>query len=194
MERKGWPLEPRYSLWQGIPEVYRGRRPAGLWGDGDRTFFEHFVDSFDAVLAPIHSTVEDLDLYVDPELCPPDFLPWLADWFGVTLNQRWSLERRREFVRQAAAVYRARGTLGGLRRAIELFLGVEAQVEDTGGVQWSRQPRQPIRPERPGVTVTVPDRTDAGVVDLELVNDIAESFVPPFVTVEVRRATSATNT
>ena len=184
MQRKAVALEPRYSLWQSIPETYRGRQQENQFEA--LSFFEHLVASFDAVLAPVHASIEDIDLYVDPRTCPPDFLPWLAGWLGLSLNQRWTLSTRRDFVVRAAEVFRHRGTTQGLRDAIHLFLGVAPDVEDSGGATWSRVPFEPVDGARPAVSVTVPGQINGEPVDLELVEQVASSFVPPFVEVSVR--------
>lgn len=185
MQRKALELEPRYTLWQSIPETYRGhaehRGP-----DLGPSFFEHFVSAFDAVLAPVHAAVEDFDLYLDPRTCPPDFLPWLGGWLDLSLNRRWPLPRRRDFVIRASEVFRQRGTLSGLAGILELFLGVPPEIADSGGATWSRVPSEALQAGSPSVTVTVPQEVDGRRVDVELVEQVATSFVPPFVGVTVR--------
>jgi len=39
-----------------------------------------FVEAMDEILAPVISTIDNLECYLDPELTPADFLPWLAGW------------------------------------------------------------------------------------------------------------------
>ena len=186
--RAGAPdVQVRYSLWDGIPAVYGGRRgPVDLVGFPQESFIEDLVAAFDAILAPAHVAIEDLDLYFDPASCPPDFLPWLAGWLGVALNERWPLHRRRRFVYRAAQLFRIRGTIGGVEGAIELYLGVRPTIEENGGVTWSRQPMQPIDSSPPAVTVTVPAEVDGRPVDLDLVEEIAAAAKPVHVALTVR--------
>ena len=41
----------------------------------------------DQVLAPVFSTLDGLEAYVDPGTAPSDFLDWLASWVGIELDQ-----------------------------------------------------------------------------------------------------------
>jgi len=61
-------------------------------------FTVRFVSGFDDVLAPILSTLDCLPAYFDPSLAPEDFLGWLAGWVGLSLDENWPLERRRDLV------------------------------------------------------------------------------------------------
>src|SRR2546430_13532628 len=53
------------------------------------------MSAFDAALAPVFATLDNLPTYFDPWLTPPDFLEWLGSWFGLALDDSWSVERRR---------------------------------------------------------------------------------------------------
>ncbi len=59
--------------------------PAMLQADD---FCVRFTEGLDPVLAPVLSTIDNLDAYLDPWLTPPDFLGWLAGWFGDTFVDR----------------------------------------------------------------------------------------------------------
>src|SRR5205823_142773 len=80
-----------HSLKDGLPGVYMS----------EDDFAIGLAESFDRLLAPVHLVLDCLDLYVDPEATPDDFVPWLASWLGVTVNERWSDEQRREHIRRA---------------------------------------------------------------------------------------------
>ena len=183
MSRKAVDVDVRYSLWGAIPDVYAGRAGAA---PGVPTFFENFVEAFDAVLAPAHVTIEDLDLYLDPRTCPPDFLPWLAGWLGVALNERWPLARRRHFVHRAAQIFRIRGTIDGVTEAVELYTGVRPTVIDSGGTSWSQTPNEALNVSSPQVTVRVPPTTEDDL-DMELVTEIANMAKPAHVTLIVEQ-------
>ncbi|TME80972.1 MAG: hypothetical protein E6I47_08350, partial [Chloroflexi bacterium] len=66
--------------------------PALFQEDG---FTQRFMSAFDAALAPVFATLDNLPTYFDPWLTPPDFLEWLGSWFGLALDDSWSVERRR---------------------------------------------------------------------------------------------------
>ena len=70
------------------------------------------MSAFDEVLAPLFTTLDCFDSYLDPELAPVDFVDWLASWVGVDIDETWTLERRRRLIQNAAVLYRIRGTAG----------------------------------------------------------------------------------
>lgn len=190
MSRRHVDTEVRYPLWSGIPDAYAGfsSNLGATHLHAEETFFQRLVSAFDAVLAPAHSSIEDIDLYLDASTCPADFLPWLAGWLGVTLNDRWPLARRRHFVTQSAEVFRLRGTLEGVRQALALSVGESCHIEDSGDVSWNINPQAPIAEVGyPSITVRLPDLTESGEeVDSDLVRQLCVFLVPAHVTVDVR--------
>ena len=80
----------------------------GLYLDDD--FAQRFLSGLDDVVAPIFSTVDNFDSYLDPALAPDDFLEWLAGWVGIALDDSWDEGRRRAIVARATELYRMRGT------------------------------------------------------------------------------------
>jgi hypothetical protein len=62
---------------------------------------------------------------------PPDFLPWLAGWLDLVLDENWPLERRRELVCEAVTLYKWRGTKRGLSLYLEIYTGVKPVITDT---------------------------------------------------------------
>ena len=59
----------------------------------------------------------------NPLTTPADTLDWLASWVGLGLEPAWSLPRRRFLVQHVDRLYRIRGTIGGLRSLLRLYLG-----------------------------------------------------------------------
>jgi len=108
--------------------------PALFQEDG---FTQRFMSAFDAALAPIFSTLDNLPAYFDPWLTPPDFLEWLGSWFGLALDDSWSVERRRAALAGAFDFYRMRGTVKGLKAQLETLTGGTVEIIDTGGVATS---------------------------------------------------------
>jgi phage tail-like protein len=115
-----------------------------------------FVAGLDPMLDPVHLTVDCLDTYVDPWLTPPDFLPWLASWVGIDLDERIPVGRRRAIVAIAGALHHLHGTRAGLVRLVELVTGGTVEVRESGGIRWSAVPgaEPPGEPE-PGLEVIV---------------------------------------
>jgi phage tail-like protein len=96
--------------------------------------------AFDDAYAPVLSTIDNLDAYLDPALTPEDFLDWLAGWVGLLLDETWPIERRRALVALASQIYRRRGTASGLTMQLKLLTSGEIAVSDSGGASWSKTP------------------------------------------------------
>lgn len=126
--------------------------------------------AFDDVLAPVISTIDNLDAYLDPALTPDDFLEWLGGWVAALLDETWPIERRRAFVAQAADLHRRRGTVAGLVDHIRVFTDGDVEVREGGGVAWSATSGAPLpgseaRSLHVRVTLAKPAGVDAARLD-----------------------------
>jgi hypothetical protein len=81
-------------------------------------------------------------LLLDARVAPREYLDWLADWLGLAFAADLPEDRRRLMLRHAHALYRQRGTLPGLQRALRLVL--DAHPDD------GLFAHDAILPERPG--------------------------------------------
>ncbi len=148
-----------------------------------------FTRGLDTVLAPVFLTLDCLDAYVDPDLAPEDFLPWLASWVGVTLAESWPAERKRALIATAVARHRDRGTWRGLTAHLELLYGGEVELHESGGTVWSDDPAvEPPGDPVPRLHVVV-RVDDPAAVDRDLLAALVREARPahlPF-TVEVAR-------
>lgn len=165
----------RYSLHGSLPATFL-----------DDSFTDGVVGSFDLTLADIHAAIDDLDAYFDPRLAPVDFLSLLGSWFGVELNRRWPEKRRRQFVRQAVATYRMRGTAQGIAMAVELYTGLSPTVTDNGAVSASPEPFGAMPGSRTKALLVEVNGADGGEVDIELIDRIVEEVKPPHIPHQVR--------
>jgi phage tail-like protein len=118
-----------HPLGPSLPAVYQ-----------EDAFTQSMLDALDEVIAPVFSTLDNLDAYFDPHLTPDDFLAWLGGWVGITVDETWDVERRREAVARAAELYRMRGTASGLADQVEIQTGGTAEILENGGVAWSVDP------------------------------------------------------
>jgi len=100
-------------------------------------FSQSFLSALDTVLAPVVGTLDNFDAYLDPYLAPDDFLGWLATWVGMTIDESWTSERRRQVVARAVELYRLRGTATGLAEQIEIHTGGTVEIIENGGTAWS---------------------------------------------------------
>lgn len=129
-------------------------------------FAQQLTGALDVSLAPVLSTLDNLDAYLDPELTPRDFLGWLAGWVALEVDDTSPEEQRRARVARAARLHRRRGTLAGLVDLVALQTGTEAEVTDSGGVAWSTVAGSPL-PGHAAPTVSIRIRVpDPATVDL----------------------------
>ncbi len=103
-------------------------------------FAQGLLAALDEVLAPVVSTLDNFDAYLDPRLTPDDFLTWLGGWVGIAIDETWSMDRRREAVARAVDLYRLRGTASGLGQQIEIHTGGTVEIVENGGTAWSIDP------------------------------------------------------
>jgi phage tail-like protein len=147
-------LPSPHPLARALPAMYQ-----------EDEFTREFVAAFDEVLAPVLSTLDNFEHYLDPTLAPLDFVDWLAGWLGVVPDEGWPAERRRELVARAVTLYRRRGTVRGLAEQLALATGGKVEVRDSGGVSWSGTPSAPMPGSgdaavRVVVTVADPSKLD----------------------------------
>ncbi|WP_326948735.1 phage tail protein I [Amycolatopsis sp. NBC_01307] len=114
-----------------------------------------FTGGLDEVLAPVLSVLDCLHAYIDPMVAPADFVEWLAMWVGVDPEENWPAVRRRSVIASAVSLHSSRGTVSGLRDHLEIVTGGRVEVEDTGGVTWSRVPTGAIPAPRTHLRVEV---------------------------------------
>ncbi|SDF45491.1 phage tail protein domain-containing protein [Lentzea fradiae] len=104
-------------------------------------FTVRWTTGFDDVLAPLISTIDCVDAYLDPMLAPEEFVRWLSSWFGVLLDESWPLTAQRAVVAEAVDLFRMRGTMAGLRRHLSVVVDGEVEIHESGGTSWSVRPR-----------------------------------------------------
>jgi phage tail-like protein len=157
-------------------------------------FTAQFMGGFDDVLAPIFTTLDCLDAYIDPWLTPDDFMEWLAGWLGVVIDEGWPVERSRALIANIADLYRWRGTARGLSAELAIYTGGTVDISETGGVAWSLVPGGPMPGEdspRLAVRVTVddPERINQRIVD-QMINAAKPAHVVHAVEIAKRTTTN----
>lgn len=88
-------------------------------------FLRRYLAGPEGALADLDSRATARRALLDPQSAPPDLLPWLAGFVGLTLDERWPLAARRQLIEEAVWLFRFRGTVRGLRRFLEIYLGSE---------------------------------------------------------------------
>lgn len=103
-------------------------------------FLGRFLLVFEDILTPIEGVVGQAHLYLDPGMMPQEFLPWIASWLDLVLDENWPVDKRRNLVRSAVELYRWRGTRRGLREYVRVYTGVEPTItEHLGGIALGSQ-------------------------------------------------------
>ncbi len=87
-----------------------------------------FLMLFGSFWKPLERQIDDLWLYFDPQLTPSDFLPWLASWLSLALDESWPEEKQRQLIRSAIFLYRKRGTKQGLEEYLTIYTGVKPHI------------------------------------------------------------------
>jgi phage tail-like protein len=94
-----------------LPAIYRTETPAG-------EFLPRFLSLFETIFEELENKIGGLSRLFDPEATPKDFLPWLASWLALDLDENWSERRQREMIAWAFEHYGRRGTAHGIREAL----------------------------------------------------------------------------
>lgn len=106
-----------------LPELYRDDAVFDREAQGRATrhdFLDRFAALFEGVLTPLEDRIADARILTSPASAPDDALDWLARWTGERFPARLPRERRRAWLQQAPALRSERGTLAGLRRALDI--------------------------------------------------------------------------
>ena len=95
-------------------------------------FMGRWLMLFESFWKPIDRQIDDIYYYFDPKYAPPDFLPWLASWVDLTLDEQWPEEKRRQLLLAMVMLYRRRGTRRGLQEYLEIYTGCKPQITEHG--------------------------------------------------------------
>ncbi len=134
---------PRLSLLRYLPQVYSRR------DDDDPTgalFLERLLALPESRLTAIEARYEEVARQLNPEASTPEWLRFLAAWYGLVFDPSWPLARRRELVINAHELFAKRGTLEGIRRYLEIYLGTSPSIVE--GFQWRAAPPTVLGGER----------------------------------------------
>ena len=105
---------------------YLRRLPRTFSRDSDvAAFLRRYLAMFDGTLEELEARSEHRDALLEPHGTPSELLPWLASFLGLTLDERWPLAKRRALIAACTDLFRMRGTVGGLRRFLQVYLDVE---------------------------------------------------------------------
>jgi phage tail-like protein len=87
-----------------------------------------FLMLFESFWGPIEQQINQLYYYFDPKMTPSEALPWLAEWVDMDMDERLSLDQRRNLLNTAAAHYRKRGSKQGMVEMLEIHTGMTPTI------------------------------------------------------------------
>jgi phage tail-like protein len=102
---------------QYLPEIYQSD-----------DFTSRFLMLFESFWKPVHQQIEQVDAYFDPDLTPPAFIPWLASWLGLPVDDFLPLERMRALLKNAMFIFQRRGTRQALQTYLEIYTGGRVEI------------------------------------------------------------------
>lgn len=94
----------------------------------DDHLMSRFLMLFESFWSPIESQINNVHYYFDPRVTPSNFLPWLASWLDLSLDEYWTEAQLRQLIRWAIALHRSRGTKWGLLKYLEIYTGQHAEI------------------------------------------------------------------
>jgi phage tail-like protein len=132
------PIESRWLI-QYLPEIYHledldplevsSKRKLGAkqdLKDPQVIPMNRFLGVFESFLLPVKWTLDNFDLFLDPDSAPRDFLHWLAAWFGIVFQPGMSEAQERALLNDAHRIYDELGTSWALSRVLEIHTGKKA--------------------------------------------------------------------
>lgn len=174
-------LRNPHPIVETLPGVFRE-----AWLDEQRRtarepFGTRFISALDSVLAPVLTTLDNIEAYFDADTTPEDFLAWLGSWVAASVDASWPEDRRRAFVGQAAELYRRRGTADGLRDHVQIHTGGIVEIIENGASSWSATAdgKLPGTPEPVVVVRVTVDDPDS--IDTIKLNELVMSSKPAHV-------------
>ena len=186
---------PPANLLQNLPALYT-QTPAAPPRRHDPyeepPFFERFLRGFEDAGEPLNELLSSLHRHFDADSAPADFLPWLATWVALDLDENWLQLRRRRLIKEAIWLYRWRGTRRGLSRYLELYSGIKPEINDQpfsgmrlgpGTLLGRDTVLGGVQPHTFVVTMAVPDPS---ALNEEIVRLIIESQKPAHAAYDLR--------
>lgn len=107
---------PRLSYLRYLPAIYQEDATS-------RDFLERFLAIFETCFTNIETQIDGIPRYFDAAVVPPNFLPWLAGWMAIAVDENWTDSQLRQLIQKAPWLYQQRGTREGITAIVEIFTG-----------------------------------------------------------------------
>jgi phage tail-like protein len=112
---------PGHNLLRRLPRAFSRDEP-------DAAFLRRFLATVDGLVSELETRAAHREILLDPFGTPEEMIPWLASFLGMVTDERWSVSARRTLVSEAAWLFRFRGTVRGLSRFVEIYLGYRVAI------------------------------------------------------------------
>lgn len=117
---------PSHDYLRRLPQTFSRDEQAA-------SFLGRYLAIFEGTLGELEAKADARAVLLNPRSAPAELLPWLAGFLGLTLDERMArapqpsgqtADVRRTLIEEATRLFRFRGTVPGLRRFLEIYLGV----------------------------------------------------------------------
>ena len=95
---------------------------SGFIEDKETNFKPQIVEGNAGKYLGLETIISNIQTYFDPQETPTEFLPWLAGWVALSLQDNWNKEIRVRFISQIVPLYQIRGTVPGLKKMLEIYM------------------------------------------------------------------------
>ena len=109
-------LYPANSYLRYLPAIYQ-EDPVSS------EFLERFLSIFETVLYDLETDIDNVSDYFDPDIVKPGFLAWLASWLNLAVEEDWTDDKKRYFIKRAPVLYKQKGTRAGIEELVRLYTG-----------------------------------------------------------------------
>jgi phage tail-like protein len=98
----------------------------------DTPYIHRFLALLESLLMPIVWRVDNLDFYLDGGQTTRQFLPWLANWYGLTFEEIWKDKenQKRQLLQAAPLIFGWWGTALALRTVLNIYVGQPVTIVD----------------------------------------------------------------
>src|SRR5512136_1266153 len=112
------------------------RLPAIFRENGEEGFTFRLLGLFAEVLAALEDGIYGVHRNLNPDTAPAEFLPWLASWVALDLDETWPEEKRRLLIKQVVKLYKWRGTVQGIKDFVEIYTGISPEIIEAYTLGW----------------------------------------------------------
>ncbi|MCI5224068.1 MAG: hypothetical protein D3924_15710, partial [Candidatus Electrothrix sp. AR4] len=112
---------PAHDLLRRLPRIYSRDEESA-------DFLRRYLSIMEGSMREVDLRAVYRQVLLDPEAAPQEMLEWLAGFIGLVLDKRWPLAAQRTLIRNGAWLFRFRGTVNGLKRFIEIYLGRSIEI------------------------------------------------------------------